>query len=201
MKTSVKESKYQGVRALRLVLWAIMAVFLMATVFAPQAEAGEIDLPRTGQTTSYAPGDDGGLQKGVAWPSPRFTDNDDGTVTDNLTGLVWLKNANCFGTRTWADALRDANNLASGSCGLTDGSTVGQWRLPNVNELESLVHAGQADIATWLNTQGFSNVEPKPYWSSTTYARDTGYAWYVYMWDGIVYASDKSTSLSVWPVR
>ena len=30
-------------------------------------------------------------------PSPRFTDNNDGTVTDNLTGLVWLKNANLFG--------------------------------------------------------------------------------------------------------
>jgi hypothetical protein len=32
---------------------------------------------------------------GVAWPNPRFTDNSDGTVTDNLTGLIWLKNANC----------------------------------------------------------------------------------------------------------
>ena len=53
---------------------------------------------KTGQTTSYATGDDGDLEKGVAWPNPRFTDNSDGTVTDNLTGLIWLKNANCFGT-------------------------------------------------------------------------------------------------------
>ena len=32
-----------------------------------------------------------------AWTGVRFTDNGDGTVTDNLTALIWLKNANCFG--------------------------------------------------------------------------------------------------------
>ena len=55
-------------------------------------------VPKTGQTTSYATGDDGELEKGVAWPNPRFTDNNNGTVTDNLTGLIWLKHANCFGS-------------------------------------------------------------------------------------------------------
>ena len=62
-------------------------------------------LPKTGQTTSYAAGDDGALQKGVAWPNPRFTDNGNGTVTDNLTGLIWLKNANCFGHERLGDGL------------------------------------------------------------------------------------------------
>jgi hypothetical protein len=51
---------------------------------------------KTGQTTSYATGDDGELSKGVVWPNARFADNGDGTVTDNLTGLMWLKNANCI---------------------------------------------------------------------------------------------------------
>ena len=55
---------------------------------------------KTGQTVSYALGDDGDLQKGVMWPVPRFTDNGSGTVTDNLTGLIWLKDANCFGSQT-----------------------------------------------------------------------------------------------------
>ncbi len=41
---------------------------------------------KTGQTTSYRTGDDGDLEKGVAWPDTRFTDNGNGTVTDNLTG-------------------------------------------------------------------------------------------------------------------
>ena len=48
----------------------------------------------TGQTVIYAERDDADLMQGVAWPDPRFTDNGDGTVKDNLTGLFWLKNAN-----------------------------------------------------------------------------------------------------------
>jgi len=41
--------------------------------------------------------DDGDVRAGVASPNPRFTDNNSGTVTDNLTGLVWIKNTNAFG--------------------------------------------------------------------------------------------------------
>ncbi len=48
-----------------------------------------IELPRTGQTDRHATGDDGDLEKGVAWPTPRFMDNGNGTITDNLTGLMW----------------------------------------------------------------------------------------------------------------
>jgi hypothetical protein len=100
---------------------------------------GKIGVPRRGQTTSYGPGGNGALQRGVPWPKPRFTDNGNGTVTDNLTGLIWLKDANCFGTRGWTDALNDCNNLKHGSCGLTDFSSTGDWRLPNRKELESLL--------------------------------------------------------------
>jgi hypothetical protein len=55
---------------------------------------------KTGQATSYTTtgGEDGDLQKGVAWPNPRFTDNGNGTVTDNLTKLVWLKDAGALGS-------------------------------------------------------------------------------------------------------
>lgn len=70
-------------------------------------------VPKTGQTEKYVDGGDGECQKGVALPNPRFTDNEDGTVTDNLTGLIWLKNANCDGPKTWANALVFANGLAS----------------------------------------------------------------------------------------
>ncbi|MEK6545698.1 MAG: DUF1566 domain-containing protein, partial [Nitrospinota bacterium] len=92
-------------------------------------------------------------------------------VTDNLTGLMWVKSPDST-TRTWADALTYANNLSL--CGYSD------WRLPNINELESLINAEQSNIASWLNTQGFSfNLQALYYWSSTTYANYTGYAWYV----------------------
>lgn len=134
--------------------------------------AGTAPLPQTGQTSSYGTNDDGAFQKGVAWPNPRFTDNRNGVVKDNLTGLIWLKNANCLAL-SWADALEDISSLANGQCGLTDGSRAGQWRLPNVKELESLVSIGQSNIAAWLNNQGFSGVQSDHYWSSSTYASAT----------------------------
>ena len=59
---------------------------------------GVATVEKTGQTTEYATGDDGDLEQGVDWPNPRLTDNQDGTVTDNLTGLVWLTKANCIAT-------------------------------------------------------------------------------------------------------
>ncbi len=102
---------------------------------------------KTGQTKSYAEGDDGDLLKGVTWPNPRFTDNGDGTIKDNLTHLIWDKNANRFGTRGWEDALTACNQLADNGSDLTDGSTVGEWHLANRFELESILHMGAIDIA------------------------------------------------------
>ena len=52
-----------------------------------------MSLAKTGQTSSFASGDDGSIQAGVGWQGARFKDNGDGTVTDNLTGLIWLGNA------------------------------------------------------------------------------------------------------------
>src|SRR5208283_1799843 len=106
-----------------------------------------VSVPRTGQTTSYESGDNTSANKGTARLSPRFTDNNDGTVTDGLTGLVWMKNAGCFAASNWSVALVYASQLASGQCGLTDGSTAGQWRMPNVNELESLVDISRSNPA------------------------------------------------------
>jgi hypothetical protein len=170
------------------------------------AFAGTVDLPRTGQTICYdtsgsvipcpLTGQDGEIQAGVAWPEPRFTDNSDGTMTDNLTGLMWTKNANLpSGYKTWQQALDYCNNLTLG--GYTD------WRLPNVNELESLINANEAESSTWLNAQGLSNVQANNYyWSSTTCASNPGYAWIVYMWDGSVgYDYKSSHNHYVWPVR
>ncbi|MFZ1827229.1 MAG: DUF1566 domain-containing protein [Candidatus Competibacteraceae bacterium] len=156
-------------------------------------------VPKTGQTTSYAAGDDGDLEKGVAWPNPRFTDNSNGTVTDNLTGLIWLKNANCFGSINWANALADANTLATTACGLTDGSVAGDWRLPNVNELLSLIDRGRSAPAL-PSGHPFTGVQSSDYWSSTTTASNTG-AWLVYLGGGLVYALGKAGTYYVWPVR
>jgi len=141
-------------------------------------------LPRTGQTTSYAAGDDYSEQKGVAWPGTRFTSNGDGTVTDRLSGLVWLKNAGCFSPADWSTALTAANQLASGACGLTDGSTAGTWRMPNANELESLVDVSQVNPAVSAASP-FVNIDlGAAYWSSTTYTAGPANAMAIRFSDG-----------------
>ena len=175
----------------------------------------ELALPtrveKTGQTTSHSAtdGEDGDLEKGVAWPSPRFTDNTDGTVTDNLTGLIWLKNANRFGQKQWAVALSDCNALADDGTNLTDGSSAGDWRLPNVRELFSLVHFGvvspavpnTAGTGKWADGDPFTNVQSNYYWSSTTYEGDSPHAWDVDMYGGYMNDVDKTFDSYVWPVR
>ncbi len=173
------------------------AVFTTALLFYSTVFAGTIQLPKTGQTTSYRTGDDGDLEMGVAWHNPRFTINGD-CVTDNLTGLMWPKNGNLAGYMSWYSAIDYANNLTL--CGYSD------WRLPNVNELESLVNAGEPDTAAWLNTQGFINVQSGGYWSSTTLAGSEYDAYYVNMWavyilDSYVNIYTKGISYYVWPVR
>jgi hypothetical protein len=170
---------------------------------------GTINLPETGQTKCYnalgteidcsGTGQDGEIQAGVAWPSPRFTVSGE-CVTDNLTGLMWAKNGYLAnGTRTWQGALTYVASLnnTGGLCGYTD------WRLPNVNELESLISAGEHGNATWLISQGFSNVQMGGggYWSSTTYAYDTSLVWTVGMWDGNVTGTSNWGGCDVWPVR
>lgn len=142
----------------------------------------------------------------------RFTNNGNGTVTDGMTGLIWLRNANCTDTvggvnrpsgyLTWADALTWTAALANGACGLTDDSTAGQWRLPNRNELQSLIDYSTSGPALPTG-HPFVGVRSSFYWSSTTFAPNPSKAWFVHLNDGIVYGAtgDKTDFLWVWPVR
>jgi hypothetical protein len=152
---------------------------------------GLVHLPRTGQTSIYATGDDGDIQAGIVWPDPRFTVSGD-CVTDNLTGLMWGKISS--NTMSWTSALTYPRSL--NICGLMD------WRLPNINEMESLFHAGEMSPITWLNIRGFS-VTQGWYWSSTTVAPFPTFAWGVDMKDGAVgsYLKSSSSSNMVLPVR
>jgi hypothetical protein len=175
----------------------------------------------TGQVTCYdaagtpmscaGTGQDGDIRPGVAWPTPRFVDNGEGTVTDMLTGLVWLRNANCasISPAIWATALTNANALASGACGLSDGSVAGEWRLPSVKELLSLVDyeyyapalSNAAGTGQWAEGDAFSGVQIYIYWSSSSVARYPSHSCYVNLDSGHVSNDGKENSNYVWPVR
>ena len=116
-------------------------------------------------------------------------DKSNGTVKDG--NLFWLKNANCFERQTWEQAKDSAKKLQSGSCGLTDGSKAGDWRLPTIQELQTRVN----------NKRGFTNVQTYFYWSSSTTDDNTNNAWGVDMGAGNTNAFGKTGSVYVWPVR
>jgi hypothetical protein len=159
----------------------------------------KIRLPRTGQVTSYATGDDGYFQAGNPRKT-RFVDNGNGTVSDRATGLMWVKDHNAVGApfnavMNWAAALTNIATLnGAGYAGYKD------WRLPNAYELASLLdatHFGPRIDPIFTNTQNDF------YWTSTTDAAfDPAYAfiWYFYYAGGSQHAV-KTASYYVRPVR
>jgi Protein of unknown function (DUF1566) len=167
-------------------------------------------VPKTGQTQCWdefgvpipcvGTGQDGAIQAGVAWPLPRFIDHSNGTVTDNLTGLIWLK-VRCHGGHSWPEALDAANVLAHGQCGLTDGSMAGDWRVPNIKELHSLLDFGQIG-PTLPAGHPFVDVAQAYYWSSTTFASAGDRAFVVSMATGeSPWVFKSNLGILLWPVR
>ncbi|MCK5198978.1 MAG: DUF1566 domain-containing protein, partial [Spirochaetales bacterium] len=163
---------------------------------------GTISLPRTGQTVKDVDYDDGYYQAGTAWPTPRFTDNNNGTVTDNLTALIWEKTPPSSALN-WTSAISYANDLVL--AGFSD------WHLPNINELESLLNAGVDNLYDWLELEGFGSI-PEPdglFWTSTTYAPINDNAWFIQMspmWqNGYIWYQDKDApsfgTSRAWAVR
>jgi hypothetical protein len=140
-------------------------------------------------------------------PDPRFMDNKDGTVTDNLTGLIWLKNTKCFKMMDWESAILVAKSLKDGDCGpnsaliLSDGSSAGDWRLPSMNELCILIDYSRRNPAL-PNGHMFSEFPPGYYWSATTLDYHPGMAWIVYIESGTTCYDDiKNHAGHIWPVR
>jgi hypothetical protein len=120
-----------------------------------------------------------------------FTDNGDGTVTDNYTRLQWQK-APSPDSLTWEDGLKYA--AALNTAGKTD------WRMPNVKELQSLNDEKLSKPS--LNTAYFPAVAVANFWSSTTLLqRTTTIAWDMNTEYGIVTYHDKSLKEYVLCVR
>ncbi len=143
--------------------------------------------------------------------SDRYTDNGNGTVTDNRTGLIWLKNANCFGKQNWETAMQSADQLANGQCDLTDGSIKHKWRLPTKEEWTAMMDknymfpalSNAVGTDNWTEGDAFTGVQKETglYWSSSTNLEDQFVAWYANIGLGNVYDEHKSLKNAVWPVR
>lgn len=177
---------------------------------------------KTGQTTPYGTGSDGDLQKGVA---RRYVDNGDGTITDTQTGLMWEKKDQSGGIHDWSNAYTwsgasygitnvmdgtmitwflAALNGGGGFAGYTD------WRIPNVNELLSIVNyqnnepavdpvfntacAASCTVTSCSCTMWYT-------WSSTTLQSNPSNAWFVYFGWGGADAYGKNQPSSVRAVR
>ena len=151
--------------------------------------------------------------------SNRYVDCGNGTVTDTVTGLIWLKQADCFGYEDWAAANRRAAGLRDGDCSLTDGSSPGDWRLPTHAEWYAMV--ARAVIGLGCFTPSLTNdagtgcygVGPGTsitgvqtdygYWSSTAFEVNPDQAHFVNLNNGDngSVAGKVITTGRVWPVR
>jgi hypothetical protein len=125
-----------------------------------------------------------------------FTDNGDGTITDNRFGLMWLKDANTAGKNmSWGNAVEYCSKL--------DTNGYYDWRLPSREEFESFVSVykrGQ-DFRPFLSDYGFTNIQAN-YWSSTSMTLfDSANAFYMRMDKGLMTAAVKLYNFSIWPVR
>ena len=141
----------------------------------------------TGQEQSFFPGDDGDKQAGAqANMEQRYVVNGDGTFTDIITELTWIADSECIPLLSWVDALDYSNGLVgdgTGSCGaLLDGSLMGDWRLANIVELQTLYNYGPLGIAILNVPLTNLDVVRNEFWSSTSFGsapspNDTGMAW------------------------
>ena len=143
----------------------------------------------------------------------RYNDCGNGTVTDSLTGLVWLKKSNCLPSADFEAAKKAVAGLKNGDCMLTDASSPGDWRLPTQKEWETTMEKAldmgcsgptlTNDAGTGCMTAGpssFMDVEADYYWSRTT-LEGQDRAYFGDIDHGHVLNGAFTTSLRVWPVR
>jgi hypothetical protein len=192
-------------------LW-ICGIALVLLCFCFVALSDAFKLPDTGQTKCYqdvSPWAEipctGTGQDGEYSINPMsFTDNGNGTVTDNNTGLMWQKqdNGNAY---NWykASGTYDAtyNPSSEDVCGSLNLGGHSDWRLPTKKELMSIVDYGIPYPGPTIDTTYFPNAKSSYYWSSTTSAYGPNSAWGVYFYNGSVGSHYKNSSDYVRCVR
>jgi hypothetical protein len=128
-----------------------------------------------------------------------FIVNGDGTITDSRNTLMWVQKPE-RSEYEWMNAINHVKSLnkangGKGTYGYKD------WRLPRIDELKLLIKDSADTPASWLNSNGFENIQPGGYWSSTTYNADTPSAWSIDLSNGTEYGCAMAMNYMVLPVR
>jgi len=184
-------------------------------------------VPASGQVTAYGRGSDGDVRAGAALS---YTDNGDGTITDNTTGLMWEKKDDSDGIHgkdryfTWgltsAPYTMDGTIVTEFLAELNAPPCFARfcdWRIPNVKELQTLVdyevplpgptvdpafhHPSGCAGCTDVTVPSCSCTAADRYWSSTTYRFDPQNAWNTTFSYGNVIFVFKSGTSAVRAVR
>ncbi len=130
-----------------------------------------LKLPDTGQSNRYT--STFGQDADYTINPPSFTDNGDGTVTDNVTGLIWQKADG--GEMTWSNAVLYAQTNRVG--GQSD------WRLPTSHEAFSILNHGRVNPA--LDTNFFTLSTAQYWWTADSQVADATRVWAINAGGGI----------------
>ena len=116
---------------------------------------------------------------GVENDNPKIKNCGEGTVFYGEESLCWQKSAKPEPAKDWQDANDYCANLKLGN--------KDDWRLPELNELKSLVITVPPEQVT-IDTAFFTDTQTDYYWTATEYPKTEGTYWYVYFktgYDGI----------------
>jgi hypothetical protein len=141
-------------------------------------------------------------------PDSDFADAGNGTVRHIPTGLIWKRCAEgqdwngstCTGsaaTYTWEQAFQRAVAVNAGTQGWNASQT--DWRVPNINELKSIVEEGCNTPA--INATQFPATPASNFWSGSPVAGFSDFAWGVYFFNGVGYWYGRNNAYHVRLVR
>lgn len=183
-------------------IWAGL-LFVAVMLFVSIGQAAIFLLPDTGQTKCYQSvypyaeiSCAGTGQDGEYSINPMsYTDNGDGTITDNNTKFMWQKEDD-GNTYYWYQAagIYDAtyNSNSQNVCGALNLGGYSDWRLPSKKELATIVDYSISYPGPTINATYFPNTKSSGYFTSTSYVSyPYYYAWAAYFNSGDIWLSDK----------
>ena len=145
----------------------------------------------------------------------RFVDCGNGSVTDQNTGLVWLKNADCLRGLNWEQSNGLAVALEDGDCGLSDNSSPGNWHLPTQEQFQSIFDSscpspslpntpGTGCASTGPNLFNFPAITARSFFTSTIDSTDATKQIMANLDNGSTFSFNRDNSagtFSFWAVR